>query len=288
MARPQSESVEDRNDLLSQDDHMREMERLTLTVTAIARPAPSVARVTGRIVTHQPEAWAQPNVAVRIEVECPPGERPISRVYTIRSFDALTGLAEIDFVLHEDDSPAMRWLSAARPGTQVFMTGPRQHFVPAHLPDRRAAVLADETALPAVHAILTAWPSGAPGTVWVETGDAAAFAELPKVNGVDLHLLSRRPDQPPGSTGRLFATARAALSNPAGWTLWAAGERQEMRDIRSHFRAAGMARDDLRVFGYWKRGASSSDLDRIRLSEYEALRAAGGRLEQFRDEDLPI
>lgn len=288
MASPNKESVEDPEGLLSQQDHMRDMDRVQMEVVGIWRPFASVARLVGRIAPSDPGAWQPANLAVRIEVETPEGQRPVSRIYTIRSFDPAACTVEIDFVIHEDDSPAMRWLATARPGTKVWMIGPRQHLVPAQDPLKRVAVFADETAIPAVHAILNAWPEGVRGSLWIETGEAGAFQELPRLPGIDYHLIHRSPDQPAGTTGALLAAARAAIGSACGWTLWAAGERQEMREFRSHFRALGLARDDLRVFGYWKHGASSSEIDRIRLREYAEIRKRGLRLEDLDDAELPI
>ncbi|MDF3608159.1 siderophore-interacting protein [Paracoccus sp. DMF-8] len=288
MSAARTESVGDPAGILTEQDHMRDMDRIRMEVLAIATPSPSVARVTARIAPADPSAWMPANLAIRIEVETPPGERPVSRIYTVRRFDPAASTIEVDFVIHEDDSPAMRWLRAARAGDHVWLTGPRQHFVPDHELAKRAAIFADETAIPAVYAILNDWPEGAQGDVWIETDDRAAFDELPRPQGVALNLLLRRPDQPAGSTGALFAAAQAALTDPARHSLWAAGERQEMRHFRDHFRALGMARQDIRVFGYWRRGTSSSEIDRIRLREYSALRQTGARLEDFSDADLPI
>src|SRR5690606_12332911 len=78
--------VEDSNDRLEQDDHMRGMEHTEMTVEKVERPFPSVARVTARIAPTDPAPWRLPNLAIRIEVEAPEGQRPISRIYTIRSF----------------------------------------------------------------------------------------------------------------------------------------------------------------------------------------------------------
>ncbi len=288
MSTARTESVEDREDLLSQPDHMRDMDRIEMEVVALHRPFASVTRVTGRIAPHDPAAWQPANQAVRIEVERPEGLRPVSRIYTVRSFDPATCLIEIDFVMHADDGPAMRWLRAARPGDRVWMIGPRQHFVPSHAADKRAAIFADETAIPAVHAILRDWPAGAAGALWIETRDAAAAEELPLPPGVAMQVLLLDSTQSAGTTGRLFAAARTVLADPAGWTIWAAGERQEMREIRDHARAAGCPREDLRVFGYWKKGTSSSEIDRVRLAEYARLRAGGARMEALSDADLPI
>ena len=288
MTSVQTEVVEDPKGLLNEDDHMRDMERLRMEIVAIRQPFDSVMRVTGRIEPVDPVTWTLPNVAVRIEVESPAGQRPVSRVYTIRRYDSALGEVEIDFVLHDDDSPAMRWLHAVQPGDEVWMTGPRPHFVPDHASGKRAAILADETAIPAVFAILEAWPADATGTVWIETGSLAAVDELPVVEGVEVHILRRAKDEAAGTTGRLFAAARSAVADVSGWTVWAAGERQEMRDLRNHFRAAGMARDDLKVLGYWKKGTSSSELDRMRLAEYARMRESGLSMDDMRDADIAV
>ncbi|WP_198672196.1 siderophore-interacting protein [Pseudogemmobacter bohemicus] len=287
MTASNSESVEDRSGILEEDDHMRGMERIAMEVVRVTYPFASVARVTGRIAPLDPAPWMPPNQAVRIAVEEPAGQRPVVRVYTIRSFDPVTSQVEIDFVIHEDDSPAMRWLRAAKPGTVLPMIGPRQHFIPLPSGDKRAAIFADETAIPAVYAILKAWPAGLQGEAWIETPDHAAFEELPRPEGVRLHLLLRPAGVAPGS-GKYLIGAAKALPDPAGWTVWAAGERVEMRDLRNHLRGAGVARADLQVLGYWKKGMSSSDLDRARLAEYEALRAEGLTLENVGDIDLPV
>lgn len=282
-----AESVEDRNKILDQDDHMRGMERTLMTVLRLERPVPSVTRVVGQIAPNDPAPWMPPNQAVRILVETPVGLRAVMRIYTIRRFDPETCQVEIDFVMHEDDSPAMRWLKQAVPGTRVGMIGPRQHFLPPQVAGKRAAVFADETAIPAVYAILSAWPASAPADVWVETWDAEAFAELPRPDGVRLHLLQRRPDQPAGTMHNLITAARA-IPDPENCTVWAAGERVEMRDLRTHFHRAGVARDHMQVLGYWKLGLSGSDLDRVRLAEYEALRESGKTLEDLNDLELPV
>lgn len=287
MARITTESVEDRSGILEEEDNMRGMERIGMEVISISRPFASVARVTGRIAPADPTPWMPPNQAVRIAVEEPEGQRPVVRVYTIRAFDPLRSEVEIDFVIHEDDSPAMRWLKSARPGTVLPMIGPRQHFIPLPSGDRRAAIFADETAIPAVYATLKAWPSGLRGSAWIETPDRAAFDELPHPDGVDLHLILRPAGVAAGSAQSLLQAAKA-LPDPHTWTVWAAGERVEMRDLRNHLLKAGVARADLQVLGYWKKGMSSSDLDRARLAEYEALRARGLTLETLGDIDLPV
>lgn len=286
MAMPRNESVEDRSSLLAQEDHMGSMERLAMEVVALARPVPSVIRVTGRIAPADPAPWRRPNLAVRLEVESPEGQRPVSRVYTIRSFDEARSEVDIDFVIHADDSPAMRWLERAAVGSTIHLVGPRPHFLPDHASGGDIALFADETAIPAIHAILSTWQKGSHGDLYVETADRAAFDELPEVEGVERHLLLRGPDEEPGTTGKLVAAARA-LPDPQGRMIWAAGERQDIRAIRAYFtEECGLPKDRVRVFGYWRKGMSSSDIDRMRLQQYEAVRAEGGGLRQMDDLDV--
>ena len=272
MTSAEQDRVDDRKGALDEDDHMRDMERLELTVLSLDRPFASVMRVTGQIDTNMQGPWSAPNVAVRMELEQPADGRATTRVYTVRHFDAAEGLVEIDFVLHEGDGPAMRWLRAAVPGTKVWMTGPRQHFVPPQTPGRRAAMLADDTAVPAIHAILAAWPDGQAGTVWIDSVEPDLLASLPAPKDVTRHLLLRGPQDPPGTSQALRAVADT-LTDPAAWTVWAAGERQEMRDLRSALTGRGFARSDLQILGYWRHGVSSSEVDRQRLAEYERIRA---------------
>lgn len=279
------EVVEDRRNLLTQDDHMGTMERLAMEVVALARPVPSLVRVTGRIAPGNPAPWRRPNLAVRLEVESPEGQRPVSRVYTIRSFDEARSLVEIDFVIHADDSPAMRWLDRAAVGGIIHLVGPRPHFLPDHDGAGDIALFADETAIPAIHAILGDWRKGSRGDLYVETADRAAFDELPEVAGLTRHLLLRAPHEPAGTTGRLVEAARA-LPDPQARMIWAAGERQEIRAIRAYFEECGLPKERVRVFGYWRKGVSSSDIDRMRLQKYEAVRAEGGGLQQMDDLDI--
>ncbi len=281
------ERVEDRQGLLTQDDHMRDMERIEMEVERIFRPTPTVARVIARIAPRNPEAWRRANLAMRIEVEQPEGGRPVSRVYTVRSFDPERSSIEIDFVVHPDDSPAMRWLAQARPGTRTWFVGPRPHFLPDYESGRRIAIFADETAIPAVYAILNAWQQPARGVVYIETTDRAAFEELPQVLGVESHLFLRRADEQPGKTSYLLDAAQA-LPDPASWRVWAAGEREVARAIRAYFEGHGLGRDEVRVFGYWRNGVSSSQIDRARLGHYADMRTRKEGLERFEDLDLPV
>ena len=74
--------------------------------------------------------WGAPNVAIRIEVPfqadefhgVPDAPVTASRVYTVATADAARREITVDLVVHEGDSPAMRWLRSVRPGDVVELS----------------------------------------------------------------------------------------------------------------------------------------------------------------------
>jgi NADPH-dependent ferric siderophore reductase len=247
-----------------------------MTIVAIGHPHPSVTRVTARLAGVTDPIWQRPNIAVRLELDHPPDGTPLSRVYTIRRFDPSDSTLEIDFVRHDHQSPAMRWLDTVRPGNIVQALGPKGHFLPDLNLPHPVAIFADETAVAAVDSILRHWRTGIAGQVFIETPDAAVIDELPKVDGLTFHHLMR--DAPTGTEdpSRLPAAARS-LADGSRYTVWAAGERAAMHALRGYFQAdCGLPRDRVRVFGYWRAGLSSCELDRLRRQEADRHRHTAG------------
>ena len=76
--------VPDKKTILKQDDHMRNLEVIEMTITTISHPFPSIVRIRGEINTTQPDLWTTPNLAIRLEVHQQADSLPISRVYTVR------------------------------------------------------------------------------------------------------------------------------------------------------------------------------------------------------------
>lgn len=71
--------------------------------------------------------------------------------------------------------------------------------------------------------------------------------------------------------------------------MWGAGERDEMREVRSFFRTRhGVAKSDVAVFGYWKSGTSNTRIDEVRLAAYQQLLARGGTVAELEDLDLDV
>ncbi|WP_161594061.1 siderophore-interacting protein [Microbacterium sp. RG1] len=277
--------------VLEHPDHRKGINHGMMTITTIIDVAPSVVRLEA-LLDHEGDAsrWLATNPALRLELPDVDGSSTVSRVYTVRSYREVGSrrLIDVDIVRHTGDSPVMQWLSGVRRGTSVRILGPRPHFCPSFIDGRPALLFADETAIPALTTILRDWPEAHPGLVWAETPDRAVIDEIPRPQGVEIHWLPRAVPEAPGTTGRLVdAAIEASAVHPEPITVWACGEHQEMRRIRDHFRRdREMRREDVQVFGYWRRGRTSSQIDEARLQRYEEALALNPRMTVLDDFDV--
>ena len=180
-------------------------------------------------------------------------ERPLSRTYTPRIWNAERRELTVDFLMH-GDGPGSLWADATRPGRIAVVTGPGG----AYRLDANAAwylIGGDESAIPAIGTILEALPASARTSVFIETEDALEEQELssPASFGVAwLHRDSTEGAEP----GRLLESAlkRADLWRGEG-RVWVGCEAGVMRDIRRHLLfEGGLAREAIDTHGYWKQG----------------------------------
>ncbi|MCT2587213.1 siderophore-interacting protein [Actinophytocola gossypii] len=174
--------------------------------------------------------------------------RPLTRTYTIRRHDPAAHELDFDFVLHDAPGPASDWAKRATPGDHLILVGPS----PAYQPDPTAdwhLLAGDETALPAIAAILDVLPDDAVTRVFVEVEDAAEEQPLPAPV-----TWTHRAD------GGSLAAAVAAAELPDGRVdAWLAGERSSMVELRAHLLdQRGFDRRQVRPTTYWRRGAPGS------------------------------
>jgi NADPH-dependent ferric siderophore reductase len=232
----------------------------------------------------------------------PVEERGHMRTYTVREVrgsGAETRLV-VDIVVHAggESGPGARWAETARPGDRVVLVGPRRgqpfggiEFVPG-VADRLLLV-ADETAVPAVSAILAGLPAGAHGTAFCEVPTSADVLAVAAPPGVDVVWLPRDgvdhgerlreavadhlgtvagaveldpelvdPDlwETPSysSSGEDTVPGSAGTAGPfAGLYAWIAGESGVVGGLRRHLvRELGIDRRQVAFMGYWRRGVA--------------------------------
>lgn len=215
------------------------------TVKCIADVTPRMRRVTlsgddlGHFSTERPGQW------VKLFFD----NSGHGRAFTIRRWRPEQREIDIDFVVHENGL-AGRWLASARPGLEVRIAGPRSAFM--HTPGKHLFLFGDETAIPAIAAILEAMDPAERAVVVVEIATPDAVQPLPTSPNTHISwIISQRI---PGL--QLAAHAKALTLNPESSQVWVGCEATSARDLRRAFGQLGFDRSDLHVSGYWKHGES--------------------------------
>lgn len=230
----------------------------------------------------------------------PEAERGHMRTYSVR--DVVRRGTEthlvVDIVVHEGATgPGNSWALAAVPGDEVALLAPRRgheyggiEWTPE--PGRRLLLAGDETALPAIAAILEQVPAAARGTAFVEVPVAADVQDLDHPVGVEVVWLPREGAAPGvplhdavvahlgvragelvvseeevdpdlwetptySSSGEDTASATLPAGPHADLYAWIAGESRVVTALRRHLvRELGIDRRQVCFMGYWRRGVS--------------------------------
>jgi NADPH-dependent ferric siderophore reductase len=181
----------------------------------------------------------------------PPDRRPVTRTYTLRRADVARQQVAIDFVVHGDEGIAAPWAAGAQPGEFLTLSGAGGAYRPDPVSDWHLLV-GDESALPAICSALVALPGDARGVAYLETCDPGEYLDATPPSGMDVIWL-HRPQ--PGSQPRLLADALAAGPWLRGRAdVFAHGERESMKAVRSALKARLADGDQLSLSGYWASG----------------------------------
>jgi iron complex transport system ATP-binding protein len=138
-----------------------------------------------------------------------PAVRGSMRTYTVRRsrLDSVYPEIDVDFVMHFDEhgngGPAANWALNAKPGDAITIIGPNNraaHCVTAEVYSgiewrpgmaQRVLLAGDETAIPAISAILENLPSYMTGHAYLEVPEAGDFLDLKTDADVKITWLAR-------------------------------------------------------------------------------------------------
>ncbi|MER7456819.1 siderophore-interacting protein [Micromonospora sp. NPDC126480] len=223
----------------------------------------------------------------------PEHERNPIRTYTVRAVRPELSEVDVDLVLHGDGGPATRWARRVRPGDAIAILGPDAGYTGDHggvefrPPAAGDLLLAgDETAVPAICAILDRLPLTARGRVLLEVpetddvlpvaappgmavtwlardGQAYGARLVPAVSAAAAELLA-------GTTGPADGSAEPVAevdvdaeilwevptpAAPVPLYAWLAGEAGVIRTVRRHLVGeCGLDRRAVAFMGYWRLG----------------------------------
>jgi NADPH-dependent ferric siderophore reductase len=235
--------------------------------------------------------------------ELPDEHRNPIRTYTVRFVRRALQEIDVDVVVHPVDGPASLWAESAVVGDELIVLGPNAHHDGVHggidfLPPvstERILLAGDETALPAIAAILERLPETASGHAIVEvphSDDAVCMPShpgftvevlarhgrgqgellVPAVRAIAPGLLDSRGPSLPGSPDLVDVDVDVDLlwevptddhGGPAQQSTplyaWLAGEAGVIKTLRRHLvTELGIDRKSVAFMGYWRLGRSEN------------------------------
>ncbi len=195
--------------------------------------------------------------------------KPYIRTYTVRNLDRLTGILEVEFVLHGHHSPASGWaenvLIGNSLGIGIKTSGRIRESYDWYL------FAGDETAIPAITAMLEDLPAETTGMAFLEVESESDTFYINTKSAIDIHWLFRNGVPPEQSYLLLNVIKKLVLPDPAlkSRYAWIAGEDNMVRTIRKqaveHLR---LNREELHATVYWKAGLSEDDYHQIRRASH--------------------
>ena len=173
------------------------------------------------------------------------------RTYTALFPDVEAGTLAIDFVVHGDEGIAGPWASSAEPGDTLSVNGPGGAYRPDPTADWHL-LAGDESGVPAIAAALADLPEDAVGDVVVLVDTAAHEPPLAAPAGVAISFLHRDADE------QLAVAVRDLPWRDGRVHAFVHGEAEEvMKGVRPYLlKERGLAREQVSLSGYWRRGAS--------------------------------
>ncbi|MFF1635687.1 siderophore-interacting protein [Leifsonia sp. NPDC058248] len=223
-------------------------------------------------------------------------QRSPLRTFSVRAVDPAARLVDIDFVAHGDGGPAARWLSRAAEGDELVIVGPDARSIHSSVgidwrPGTATDLLlvGDETAAPAIAAILESLPAARRVHAFIEVPSVADRLALDIPDHFEVTWLDRAggangcglvPAVEAWAAEHPETVAAAAAPRPqclddidvdvdllwelpeetrSGFYAWIAGESGTVKTLRRLLVSRnGIDRGRVAFMGYWRLGKSES------------------------------
>lgn len=236
--------------------------------------------------------------------ELPEEQRNPIRTYTVRAIRPERREIDVDFVVHGTEGPASAWVCSAEPGDELVVIGPDGRS--AHAGSgiewkpgvaRELLLAGDETAAPAICAILESLPEHVTGRAYLEVPTSEDILRVETESQVEICWLPRdgaafgskldsavrewgyQRFQSAAAADRSFTAHRQSSAETATlpalgeddvlWEVadsteateyaWLAGEAGVITGLRRHLvKDLGMNRRQVSFMGYWKAGRAGA------------------------------
>ena len=272
VARPQRKRVVRRASVVSSEWLSPSMVRVFFTGSdlVVMRDLPYTDHYVKLLFAPAGAAYAWPFDLEQVRAELAPEQWPVTRTYTVRSYDAATNVMAVDFVVHGEEGLAGPWARHVRPGAEIGFYGPGGAFAPDAAADAHL-LIGDEAALPAIAASLERLDRSARAHVFVEIEEDDCRQPVPGPDGLRVTWVVRG-DRPHGEA--LAAAVRAARLPQGCLSIFVHGNAYMVRDLRRFLCAErAVQRSTVSMSGYWRPGATE-DLWQATKREFNAVTEA--------------
>ena len=180
----------------------------------------------------------------------PEDGRPHARNYSVRSWRPQVDEIDVDMIVHGPHGQGSRWAMEAEPGDALAIWGPRTAYYPA--PNAVWQLLiADETGLPALSAILDHFGPGISVQVIAEVDSPASEYPLDSPAHVTTTWLHRGGPATGKSQALIDAVRTLDIPDEVRYA-WGGAEFRTMEAIGKYLRReAGFRPGDVSMIGYW-------------------------------------
>ncbi len=179
----------------------------------------------------------------------------VKRTYTIRKLDMVSGIMDIEFVLHGDNGPASAWATNVSINDYLGL-GIKQSRKIINWSDWYMFV-GDESAIPAIAAILESLPEGTPGSAFIVVNSSLGIFQINTKSSVKIYWLSREEEPSVNYRQLLKGLEDLEVPDALHYSRYAfiAGEHDMVNTVKKHVsQQLGFEREELHATIYWTRG----------------------------------
>lgn len=183
----------------------------------------------------------------------PQAERPIGAYYTVRRWRPAVREMDLWVVLHADDGDGSWWARQASPGDAVALWGPRSTYRRPQDADSLLLV-GDETAIPAIAAILESLEPTDRATVVIEVPDVHEVISFTTRARAEITWLWHD-----GAPSLELADVVRSMPLAPSVYAWGGGEHRVISAVRTVLRRErSLPAERVSMTAYWRRDAATS------------------------------
>jgi NADPH-dependent ferric siderophore reductase len=191
--------------------------------------------------------------------------KPVIRTYTVRNLDRVNGILDVEFVLHGDIGSASAWAAEAsindHLGLGIKKPAKMHQWADWYL------FAGDETATPAIAALLESLPPETKGMAFLEADSPSEIFTINTKSTVEVHWLTREGKLPEHSGKLVNAIKDVVVPDAAHYSkyAWIAGEHGIVKAMKKYIsEQLGFDREELHTTVYWTAGLSEDESRQFR------------------------